>query len=147
MSTEPLLPSYTSATRRQCPQNGDQPVGARKDIIISAAPVIQSLSFLMFAGTAIVSTVWAYRSYRLPDPVSFQPSPALFPHLTPFSRLRLRRLPSCRTLRRCASLSHSAAGPATLYSSPMMRPVAHEFSGTSLFGRRLLERWCWGVHT
>jgi hypothetical protein len=138
MSTEPLLPSYTSVTRQRCRQNGDQPADAGEDINISATPIIQSLSFLIFAGAAIISTVWAYRSNTTPDLVSFQPSPA-FSHLTLFPRLRQSRRPSYRTSLRYASSSHSAAGLATLYLSLMTRSVARELSGRSLFGRPLLE--------
>ena len=138
MSTEPLLPSYASVTGRQCPQNREQPAGAGKDIIISATPIIQNLGFLVFTGTAIISTIWAYRSNKTSDLVSLQPSPA-FSHLTPFSRLRQPRRPSCHTSLRYPSSSHSAAGLATLYLSLMTRLVARDFSGRSLFGRPLLE--------
>jgi hypothetical protein len=138
MSTEPLLPSYSSVTSRQCRQNREQAAGAGRDIFISATPIIRSLSFLIFTGTAIISTIWAYQSNTTSDLVSFQPSPA-FSHLTPFPRVRQRRRPSYRTSLRYPSSSHSAAGLATLYLSLMTRLVAREFSGRSLFGRPLLE--------
>ncbi|PWY70822.1 hypothetical protein BO94DRAFT_266701 [Aspergillus sclerotioniger CBS 115572] len=68
MSTEPLLPSYASAT-----QHRYQSFRRRSAIVIPAVPpdpavpVIQTLSALTFTGTTIVSTAWAYRSYAPPD--------------------------------------------------------------------------------
>jgi hypothetical protein len=81
MSTQPLLPSYVSATRQHRRQNGyqpagHQPAGAGEDNITSASSIIQILSFLIFAGTAILSTFWAYRSNTTSELVRFQPSPA-----------------------------------------------------------------------
>src|SRR2546421_1592530 len=107
MSTEPLLPSYASAIRQQCRQNGNQHAGAGEDNIISATPIIQSLGFLIFTGTAILSSVWACRSNTTSDLVSFLCAPA-FSHLTPFPRFHQPRRPSYRTLLRYASSSHSA---------------------------------------
>lgn len=66
MSTQPLLSSYNSATRHR-----DQ------SIIIPAASLIQSLSFLIFAGTTTLSTLWAWRSNSIPDPAPPASAPLL----------------------------------------------------------------------
>lgn len=67
MSTEPLLPSYASATQHDAtPHVRRHSARRRTSLIIPAAPVIQTLSGLTFMTTAIISTVWAYRSYVPP---------------------------------------------------------------------------------
>ncbi|RAK99599.1 uncharacterized protein BO80DRAFT_426298 [Aspergillus ibericus CBS 121593] len=66
MSTEPLLPSYASATQHAS-SHRHQASRRRNSIVIPAVSVIQTLSALSFTGTAIVSTAWAHRSYAPPD--------------------------------------------------------------------------------
>ncbi|KAI2921063.1 hypothetical protein CBS147343_4914 [Aspergillus niger] len=81
MSTEPLLPSYASATQHDAsPHVRRHSARRRTSLIIPAAPVIQTLSGLTFMTTAIISTVWAYRSYAPPP----EPSPTEPPSLLPY---------------------------------------------------------------
>lgn len=74
MSTEPLLPSYASATQHASPHVRHHSARRRTSLIIPAAPVIQTLSGLTFITTAIISTIWAYRSYAPSELVCFTPS-------------------------------------------------------------------------
>jgi hypothetical protein len=62
MSTEPLLPPppYASSTR--------------DGVNTPATSVIQSLSLLIFSGSAIISTFWAWRSNTTSDLVSVCPT-------------------------------------------------------------------------
>ncbi|GLA69614.1 hypothetical protein AtubIFM55763_010131 [Aspergillus tubingensis] len=81
MSTEPLLPSYASATQHDAtPHVRRHSARRRTSLIIPAAPVIQTLSGLTFMTTAIISTVWAYRSYVPPPELSPAEPPSLLPY-------------------------------------------------------------------
>lgn len=85
MSTEPLLPSYTSATG-QCPHRQDtRRVTTASEDIDYATPVIQTLGAFIFTGNAIVSTIWASRSNTAPKPVGFPFGPPYTHHLLSFS--------------------------------------------------------------
>ncbi|OJZ83089.1 hypothetical protein ASPFODRAFT_141075 [Aspergillus luchuensis CBS 106.47] len=81
MSTEPLLPSYASATQHDAsPHVRRHSARRRTSLVIPAAPVIQTLSGLTFMTTAIISTVWAYRSYVPPPELSPAEPPSLLPY-------------------------------------------------------------------
>ncbi|KAF7590978.1 hypothetical protein BBP40_002172 [Aspergillus hancockii] len=77
MSTEPLLPSYSSATQRpQRPRSrGSNSMSHNVVVSPTTVPVIQTLSALIFTCTTIVSTIWASQSYTYPD--SAPPASAL----------------------------------------------------------------------
>jgi hypothetical protein len=61
MSTEPLLPSYASATW--------QP--ATQDFAPPTASVIHRWSFVIFANAAVFSTIWASKGRDISDWVSY----------------------------------------------------------------------------
>ncbi|PYH91585.1 hypothetical protein BO71DRAFT_401231 [Aspergillus ellipticus CBS 707.79] len=89
MSTEPLLPSYSSATRGYGSQSGyvsQNESIAESNTPIPATPVIKSFTVLIFSSTAIISTIWAHRSYTVPDPTPL-PSAPILPYFASLSLL------------------------------------------------------------
>ncbi|KAB8264372.1 hypothetical protein BDV32DRAFT_83526 [Aspergillus pseudonomiae] len=78
MSTEPLLPSYSSILeneRDRRPYRYRQ--GSRRANTTPPLPPIQLLSALFFAGAVIASTYWAYKSYTAPDRAPLEAAPLL----------------------------------------------------------------------
>ncbi|KAN0083475.1 hypothetical protein V8E54_002563 [Elaphomyces granulatus] len=64
MSTEPLLPSYASAT---CRQSRDRSSAATQDFATPAASFVHGWSFVFFANAAIFSTIWASKGRETSD--------------------------------------------------------------------------------
>jgi hypothetical protein len=69
MSTQPLLPSYASATQRT-------------GIATPTASIIQTWSLVIFVNAAVFSTIWASKGNETWDP---QSSPPLLPYFATLS--------------------------------------------------------------
>ncbi|OCL03192.1 hypothetical protein AOQ84DRAFT_326356 [Glonium stellatum] len=73
MSTQPLLPSYDSATRQAYRQTGHLPP--------TTTNVVHFWTTIFFIGSTTISTVWAFNSYTAPNlfPPAYAP---LMPYFT-----------------------------------------------------------------
>ncbi|KAE8360261.1 hypothetical protein BDV27DRAFT_134775 [Aspergillus caelatus] len=74
MSTEPLLPSYSSIPeyeRERRPYQHRQGRRVNSTPLTPSTPPIQSLSAPFFVGAVITSTYWSYKSYTASDGVLF----------------------------------------------------------------------------
>ena len=72
MSTEPLLPSYSSIPEyewERCPYQHRQCRRVNPTPLTRSTSPIQSLSAPFFVGAVITSTYWAYKSYTASDRV------------------------------------------------------------------------------
>ncbi|KAL4877447.1 hypothetical protein BJY04DRAFT_222002 [Aspergillus karnatakaensis] len=77
MSTEPLLPSYNSTAQQNVPENGPKQPSLVKCILRSVSPLVEGMVFVTLLVTAIISTVWASRSYSRPDDTPPKTAPLL----------------------------------------------------------------------
>ncbi|KAE8140104.1 hypothetical protein BDV38DRAFT_36592 [Aspergillus pseudotamarii] len=80
MSTEPLLPSYSSTPeyeRERRPYRYRQGRRVNSTPLTPSTPPIQSLSAPFFVGAVIASTYWAYKSYTASDQTLLGPAPLL----------------------------------------------------------------------